>query len=150
MDRKACGTTGESDGSDQSGELIRSITYQSATRSIQHRSILPKVVTTSRIVGLTSLNDMDDRTTTMSEMIPSKGRRRRRKGYIKGFPTSISTSTTSRHSLSTTSLHTKSTLDHIVCSQHEHLDHYDLQQRQRQQRSPISILPHPTISSTSN
>jgi hypothetical protein len=44
------------------------------------------VVTTSRIIGLTSLNDMDDRTTTMSEMIPFKGRRRRRKGYIKGFP----------------------------------------------------------------
>jgi hypothetical protein len=45
MDRKACGTTGESDESDRSGELIRSITYQSATRSVQHRSILPKVVT---------------------------------------------------------------------------------------------------------
>lgn len=63
MDRKACGTTGESDESDRSDELIRSITYQSdqsATRSVQHRSSLPKVVTTSRIIVLTSLNDMVD------------------------------------------------------------------------------------------
>jgi hypothetical protein len=41
-------------------------------------------------------------------------------------------------------------LDHIVCSQHGHLDHQQQRQRQRQQRSPIIVLSHPTISSTSN